>query len=650
MKQLYTLAIVALSLTAWSQGHALANEPDAVEGDVSKRQSMLYDAAETPIWSEDFASGIPSTWLSTGQASGVTNSNAHWVYRGTTTTPNNSVGSQGGYVGSRGPVSSATAANGFIIFDSDFMDNAGIAGNQGNGAAAAPHLGILTPPMIDLSANPHVQLEFTEYYRRRQGTQSPTTAVSATYVDFSTDGGATWPHSVELNTHIGNNQETADNYLIQINASNFIGGEDSAMFRVRFDGRYYFWMIDDMQLVVPQFNRMAYTSYGSAGEIDMLFNSQSRYGHLSLAENRPLTFDANAYNFGINTQTNVRLEVDLIDPNGNVQTAISDTTTTLNPGDTLSFTDLNTTNSPLLPAAISGSHQVIYRVVTDSTTETHQDTLVIKMDAFLMGIDFGDYSNSLGTNTLGFDGSALAVQLQFEAASNEWIFGVEIGISSLTTGGIIEVSVFDTAAFLGYTSGFDPNGILAYAQDSITSTDIATNLKYVDLTGGTNVPIELTSQGVFVIVTLYSNNGADVIRIINDKTLKQFGQAKMMYNTSAARWYTGYSNSMTMNAPWIRADICPRNLAGAACALGTDELSLRLQLQPNPANSSCVIDGQSANGRSVHLVTHDMFGRLVFEGEYVLGDVMDLSSYDPGMYMVGLTLDGQFTTMKLLVQ
>ena len=101
------------------------------------------------------------------------------------------------------------------------MDNAGISGNQGNGAAAAPHLGILTPPMIDLSAAPNVQLEFTEYYRRRQGTQVPTTAVSATYIDFSTDGGATWPHSVELNTHIGNNQETADNYLIQINASNF---------------------------------------------------------------------------------------------------------------------------------------------------------------------------------------------------------------------------------------------------------------------------------------------------------------------------------------------------------------------------------------------------------------------------------------------
>ena len=649
MKHLYSLALLALSSSVFSQGHELVSLPDAVAGEVSSKRSVYHDAAETPIWSEDFASGIPSSWLSTGQASGVINSNAHWVYRGTTTTPSNSVGSQGGYVGTRGPIASASLSNGFIIYDSDFMDNAGISGNQGNGAAAAPHLGILTPPMVDLSANPNVQLSFTEYYRRRQGTQSPTTAVSATYVDFSTDGGATWPHTVELNTHIGNNQETADNYLVQVNASNFIGGEDSAMFRLRFDGRYYFWMVDDIQLVVPQFNKMTFTTYGGAGEIDVQFNSESRYGHLSLAENRPLSFDANAFNFGINAQSNVRLEVDLIDPNGNIQTAISDTVASLNSGDTLSYSNLNTYNTPLLPSAIVGNHQVVYRVVTDSTTEAHQDTLVIAMDSKQMGIDFGDYSNSLGTNTLGYDGSALAVQLQFEATGNEWLYGVEVGISSLTTGGILEISVYDTASFLGYTSGFSPNGILAYAQDSITASDISSNLKYVDLTT-VNGPTELTSQGVFVIVTLFSNNGADLIRIINDKTLKQFGQAKMMYKTDAARWYTGYSNSMTLNAPWIRADICPKDLAGAACALSTEELNMNSLLLPNPANTHCVIDVPVANGRLSYLIIHDMFGRVMFEGDYIIGSEVDLSTFSVGMYVIGLTLDGQSKAMKLLVQ
>ena len=61
------------------------------------------------------------------------------------------------------------------------------------------------------------------------------------------------PGHIQLNSilTLETTKKQPDNYLIQINASNFIGGEDSAMFRLRFDGRYYFWMVDDMQLVVP---------------------------------------------------------------------------------------------------------------------------------------------------------------------------------------------------------------------------------------------------------------------------------------------------------------------------------------------------------------------------------------------------------------
>ena len=59
-------------------------------------------AAPAPVWSEDFANGIPSTW---------TNSTAPWVYRGPATTPNNTVGTQGAY-GNGDPIVSPTASNG----------------------------------------------------------------------------------------------------------------------------------------------------------------------------------------------------------------------------------------------------------------------------------------------------------------------------------------------------------------------------------------------------------------------------------------------------------------------------------------------------------------------------------------------------------
>ena len=71
-----------------------------------------------PFWSEDFQSGIPTTW---------TNSTAPWVYRGPGTPPGSGVGSQGAYASNSTPIASPTANNGFIIFDSDYYDNNGVA-------------------------------------------------------------------------------------------------------------------------------------------------------------------------------------------------------------------------------------------------------------------------------------------------------------------------------------------------------------------------------------------------------------------------------------------------------------------------------------------------------------------------------------------
>ena len=106
-------------------------------------------AAPAPIWSEDFANGIPSTW---------TNSTAPWVYRGPLTSPNTSVGSQGAYASNGTPILSPTVANGFIIFDSDYYDNNGTPGAFGQGMYPAPHNGELMTDPIDMSASSDIML------------------------------------------------------------------------------------------------------------------------------------------------------------------------------------------------------------------------------------------------------------------------------------------------------------------------------------------------------------------------------------------------------------------------------------------------------------------------------------------------------------
>ena len=121
--------------------------------------SVKVPKSVTPIWSEDFSNGIPSTWI---------NSTVPWEYRGPSTTPNTSVGSRGAYASNQTAIQSPTAQNGFMIFDSDYYDNYGTAGAFGTGPYPSNpngHIGTLTTESIDLSAYSAVSLIFNSYYR-----------------------------------------------------------------------------------------------------------------------------------------------------------------------------------------------------------------------------------------------------------------------------------------------------------------------------------------------------------------------------------------------------------------------------------------------------------------------------------------------------
>ena len=615
-----------MSVALW--GQELRDSDVVAEGLPRLGSVRAHQGSETVIMSEDFANGIPTSWIHQGLSNGVSDPDARFEYRGVATTPSNATGSRGLFAGTGVPIASATVANGFIILDSDYLDNAGITGNAGGGSAPAPHLVTLAPPMMDLSQYGNVVVSFTNYYRRRQGTQNMSTAVSATYLDFSTDGGQTWPHSVELNTHIGNNQSTTADYLIEINASSWIGGHDSAMFRFRFDGRLYYWQIDDIEVKMPEYNRLKYTSYNGAPPVDIMFNSTSRYGSMSFYEQRPITFDANVYNFGVNPQTNVYLAVDVLDPNGTlVSSTFSDTTASLAPGDTLNYLQLNTYSRSVaaLPYTL-GDYSLIVRVVSDSTSE-YFDTLTYRLSDQRMALDFGGFDNSLGTNALGLDGAGMAVQIdlsKYSPSTNvaQRLFGVELGLSSLTTGGTMEVSVYDTASWQGYTAGFDQTGLLAYATDSITSADIAAQTKVFDFG-----QVLLPAGAVYVAVSMYSNNGQYEIRLKNDQTVRQTGLSRMMYNANDARWYSGYSNSLTFNAPWIRVDVCP-NTPGA-CGLSDTEWSApELLLVPNPGADGFRV---SESGR---VTVRDLFGRVCIEQNIEAQSWLDASGWASGIYLI----------------
>ena len=621
---------------------------------------------ETVVWSENFSAGIPSTWTNAGTANGAADADAIWSYRGPSTTPGVAVGSRGGYAGPVGtgqlPILSSTAANGFVIFDSDFLDNAGIAGNFGNGLAAAPHAANLTTSTINLTGYSEVDLIFNQYYRRFSGPTGQ--GVPATYIDFSINGGTTFPYTVMLNAGIAVNSATPRTDVAVVPIPAAVAGQASVQVRFRFDGDYYFWMVDDLKIIETPKHRMEFIALPSgAPKLDIIYGpaaGSSKMGNVSLKQIRPITFDCNVINNGSSNQTNVKLQMKIMNSTGTVvQTINGPVKSVLTSGDTLDFNDLNTTASAWVPTS-EGVYGISYRVLSDSITLVYNDTMTVNVSSDKNALDFSRWDNSIGTTSIGTDGSAFAARHDFLNA--ERLFGVNVGISRTgsRSGAIVEMAVYDTSAFDGFTTGFDQNAILAYSQKTLVPADsIAMNV-YFDLTSTTTgFPLSLPTGSYFFVFTMYSNNGAKPVAMKNDQSFENAAGSAMMYlttvnGTAYNRWFTGYSSSRSFENPWIRSATCPSATAAACMGISVDEEAMEtITVAPVPATDFLNVSFGSAEG-VFEATLVDLTGKVVLAktlnasaGTYSALYVGDLSA---GMYTLTLK-DGQAVkTLKVSVQ
>jgi hypothetical protein len=625
---------------------------------LSQNQAQALYGSETPIWSEDFASGIPSTWLNFGTANLVSDTDVVWEYRGTATNPSNTVGSRGAYMSNQTPMSSATASNGFVIFDSDFLDNAGVAGNFGNGIAATPHLAELITDMIDLTQHSIVDLSFTQYYRRFAG-PAGSQAVPATYVDFSVDGGATFPYSVTLNSSIAVNSSTATNDVVNIIAGSYIGGQDSVKIRFRFDGDYYFWCIDDIQIVGTPANRMSFTEWQGAPAQDIIYgpstSGSSRMGHMTLKQARGISFDANAVNSGTAAQSNVKLTVKVLDELGTViQTVSSATKSVLNAGDTATFNDLNTYALPFAPIA-NAEYQLIYNLLSDSVSIFSDTTSLFVTDS-TMSMDFGSWDNSIGasTNTTQWgDGSQM--YNRHDLVDDELLFGAKVYLGSTTVaGGILELSVYDSSAYGGNTSGWDVNKLVAYGQKVLDAQDVSqgfVRFDFTDASSGRGVDLDQSKGAYMYNLTMYDNQGVNTLLVRNDQTWGKVGGSGGMYLAALGNWYSGYSGSRSLNNLWIRGINCPATNAAACMSIGMDEESVNaITFSPNPASDYVSIDfGLSVGNYDISIM--DLTGKVLkSEKIRAAADVkLNISDLNVGMYLVRIQKGKYVKTSKLSV-
>jgi hypothetical protein len=214
--------------------------------------SLGVSEAQTVLYTQDFGGGIPANWGNSGTSNGVANSYAVWRYTLS--------GSHGAYGSPADSIHSPSSRNGWIIFDSDSLDNGGVVGNFGMGPAPAPQTATLTSSAYDVTGTPYCKLIFHQYFRNLQST---------CVIGISTDS-INWTLDT-INASIGVNQNTAPNDVVSVDLSPVIlaaSGGPSHKVYISFimDAYYYFWQIDDIAIVtLPNNDLAAVSATGQAG-------------------------------------------------------------------------------------------------------------------------------------------------------------------------------------------------------------------------------------------------------------------------------------------------------------------------------------------------------------------------------------------------
>jgi hypothetical protein len=152
--------------------------------------------------------------------------------------------SEGAYWSDTNPVASPSQANGIAIFDSDYMDNNGIAGNFGQGVSPSAHRGELISPPIDLSGytDESIMLKFYSLYRNFQ--------IDELSIAASTDNGTSWGPAVDYRTY---QADVSEGFVyVPFPAGTLAGVINLTQVRIKFifEGDYYFALVDDVTVMI----------------------------------------------------------------------------------------------------------------------------------------------------------------------------------------------------------------------------------------------------------------------------------------------------------------------------------------------------------------------------------------------------------------
>lgn len=576
-------------------------------------------AVQAVIFQEDFANGIPASWTNAGSTA-----DAVWTYETGTST-----GSRGAY-STRVAITSPSLANGFVMFDSDFLDNGGVQGAFGKGKAPSPHKGTLTTPSFDCTGKPAVLLSFNQYMRYFAG-------VTNVIVTNSTGTKKVY----RVNDKIAVNSQTARTSVIDLNISEIAANDAAVTIAFEYDGTvggankgYYFWMIDDVVVGEPAPNDVVLEDDGIA--FDGMYSTYTRIPKSHLPST--VTFDAETFNNTAATLNNVKSTAKITKAGATVGTFSS---TPINLDAFLRDTSL--WSAPTTSVADTGSYAIEITASSDGvdgkpTNNTINHVYTTSVNSF--GRDRNQFTTTIGTESfIGAAKDGFEMMNMYNLNKTDTVAGLSVYFSRLTTvGANLEVRLYDSTA---------TNSIAASDIYSFSAADTGGKFVFIPFLKNAGAPNVFPKGQYYAAVYTYAqdtvNNGQ--VAIGDDAGVSQAADAALIRlggtlytngNAFLIRLITGNGTVKAVNS---------LNVAGA-------EL---VQNIPNPFKGQTQINYSLKNAANVTIEVTDVTGRKVMElnegsksaGAYQVN--LDASALKSGIYFYSLKAGNYVTTKKMVI-
>lgn len=452
-------------------------------------------------------------------------------------------------------------------------------------------------------------------------------------VQISTDGGATWTIMRDNRDYYevlsaGGGDPYPNSDLVSINLAPYItGAANNVQIRFQWTTAFpqvstnpavwitYGWYIDDLRIFTnPDNDIEAQEPYwGTAG---------LNYSRIPMSQIAPIDFATFVFNNGLNTQTDVTLNVDV---NSGGWTGTS------TPVDVpVGATDSIGTSTQYTPASTLGSHSFTWEVTQNETDDVPSNNM-IGGDSF----DITQYDYAMDDDVI--DGSTGNAGFGFEKGNfydiwaDETAYAIQTKIASNAQVGSI---VFGKIYRWDPTSATTFADALFYEQQTdfyeITQADLAGGLVTLPLLAPHSVTA--ASNTYFVVVVSDGDGGASDDVQVATSGVSPTGFS-YFYAADDDAWY------LQPQTPIVRLSFDP------AFNIGLEELSnlTALSVFPNPASDEVNVSFNVTDASDVKVEVLDITGKTietVVEAANVTGmqnNSVNTTDYAAGVYMINIT-------------